>query len=272
VVLVHGLAGSAVNWTDFAGQLRSRLDVEIIDLAGHGRSGPAPGRDYSMRAHVRTVIAYLEQSGRAPVHLVGNSMGGVITLSVAAQRPDLVRTLTVISPAVPDVRLRIHPLRYNPRVGLLVVPGVGTVALRKFAKVPVEERVRQTVRLCFADPVRLPEQRFDELVDEARARLSMPWADEAVLRSTRGLVRTQYLQRRSVWSAIRTVRVPTLVLWGEGDRLVASDLAGFVAAGVPDSRQLVLEGVGHTAMLEVPQLSARAFFGLLEDSGMLASA
>jgi pimeloyl-ACP methyl ester carboxylesterase len=265
-LLVHGLGGSATNWTDFAGQLRVRVDVESIDLPGFGRSGPAVDNDYSIRAQAATVIDYLRQSGRGPVHLVGNSMGGAISIAVAAKRPDLVRTLTLISPAVPDVRLRVHALSHDPRMGLIVVPGVGGAVLRHMSTIEAEKRARGTIAVCFADPTRYPPQRLAEAVDEVRARSAISWANAAFLRSTRGLVRTQFLQGRSTWAAMRTITAPTLVLWGDADRLVAPDLAGFVAAAIADSRVLVLENTGHTAMMEDPQTSARAFFGLLEDA------
>src|SRR6185312_1891266 len=109
-LFVHGLGGAATNWTDYAGLLRDALAIEAIDLPGFGHSGPALDDDYSLEAHARTVIDYLELSGRGAVHLVGNSMGGAISLIVAARRPDLVRTLTVISPAVPDLKVRAHVL------------------------------------------------------------------------------------------------------------------------------------------------------------------
>jgi pimeloyl-ACP methyl ester carboxylesterase len=265
-LLVHGLGGSSLDWTDFAQLLSPRLDVEMIDLAGHGRSGPAVERNYSLRNHARTVIGYLQQSGCGPVHLVGNSMGGAISILVASQRPDLVRTLTLISPAVPDVRLRIHPLKHDRRMAVVVVPGIGGMALRRMSKMAVEARVKGTLNLCFADSSRYPKQRFDELVAEARQRVELPWANEAFIRSTRGLVRAQLSQARAMWAAMRTIKAPTLVLWGDTDRLVAPDLAGFVAAAIPDSRQLVLEHIGHTAMMEDPQATARAFYALLEDA------
>lgn len=264
-LLVHGLSGSSVNWTDFAGLLRHRLASEAIDLPGHGRSGPAIGDNYSLAAHARTVIAYLEQSGRGPVHLISNSMGGAISLLVAGRRPDLVRTLTLISPAVPDVKVRAHPLRSDWRMGLLIVPLLGMVAMRKLGQVPVETRVKGTIALVFADPSRLPPRRYQELVDEARVRVGMPWADLAVLRSTRGLVRSQYLRHRAGWAALREITVPTLVIWGDEDKLVAPDLASFVAASIPDSRLLLLPHVGHVAMMETPETCARAELALLDD-------
>lgn len=271
-LLVHGLGGSATNWTDYAGLLRDRLDIEALDLPGFGRSGPARDNNYSLDAHVATVVGYLEQSGRGPVHLVGNSMGGAISLMVAARRPDLVRTLTVISPAVPDLKLRVHVLKTDWRFALLLVPMVGAVALRKLGAIPMEKRVKGTIALCFADPSRLSEQRFAEMVDEATARAENPWVDVAMLRSTRGLVHSMFFRSRSSWAAMRTIKAPTLVLWGDEDKLVASDLAPFVAAAVPDSRMLVLEHVGHVAMMEDPETAARATLALVDDATVTASA
>jgi pimeloyl-ACP methyl ester carboxylesterase len=265
-LLVHGLGGSATNWTDYAGLLRHRLDIEALDLPGFGKSGPARDNDYSLDAHVRTVIDYLEQSGRGPVHLVGNSMGGAISLLVASRRPDLVRTLTVISPAVPDLKIRVHVLKTDWRFALLLVPMVGAVALRKLGAVPTETRVKGTIALCFADPTRLSDARFKEMVDEASARAANPWVDVAMLRSTRGLVRSMFFQARAGWAAMRTIKAPTLVLWGEQDKLVAADLAPFVAAAIPDSRLLVLDDVGHVAMMEDPETAARATLALVDDA------
>jgi pimeloyl-ACP methyl ester carboxylesterase len=266
-LFVHGLGGSSPNWTDFAGVLRNRLAVDAIDLPGHGRSAPAIGKNYRPQAHADVVIGYLEQRGRGPVHLVGNSMGGAITILVAAQRPDLVRTLTLISPAVPDRRVRLYPLRHDPRMALLAVPGLGEFALRQLnRRYPAEQRVRGTIKLCFGDPSRFPERRLREAIGEARVREEQPWANGAFLRSMRALARTQTLGGRSGWATMRRIRVPSLVVWGDTDRLVAPDLAAFVAAAIPAARLLVLEGVGHTAMMEDPHTTARALLGLVEDA------
>ena len=265
-LLVHGLGGSATNWTDLAGLLRGRLAVESIDLPGFGRSGPALDDDYSLSAHARAVIAYLEISGRGPVHLVGNSMGGAISLLVADLRPDLVRTLTLISPAVPDLKVRAHPLRTDWRMGLLVVPVLGMQTMRRLGRTPVEARVRGMISLCFAEPSRMPPRRLDELIAEARERADKPWIDLAMLRSTRALVHSQVLRNRRGWAAMRRVAAPTLVVWGDEDRLVAADLAPFVAAAVPDGRLLVLEHIGHVAMMEDPVSCARAALALIEDA------
>ncbi len=268
-LFVHGLGGSALNWTDFAGVLRHRLAVDAIDLPGFGRSGPPHDADYRLSTHARTVIGYLEASGRGPVHLAGNSMGGAVVILVAAQRPDLVRTLTLVSPAVPDVKVRLHAVKSDPRMALLALPILGSAALKRMRVLPDRVRVEATIRLCFHDASRYPERRMQESVAEAGYRRGVEWADAAMLRSLRGLVRSQSFGGRAGWAAMRRVEAPTLVLWGDRDHLVAPDLAPLVAAAIADSRLLVLTDIGHVAMMEDPQTSARALAALLDDARAL---
>jgi pimeloyl-ACP methyl ester carboxylesterase len=87
----------------------------------------------------------------------------------------------------------------------------------------------------------------------------------------RALARSQFVRGRSGWATMRTIAAPTLVLWGDTDRLVAPDLAPYVAAAIPDSRLLVMERIGHTAMMEDPIGSARALLGLVEDAAAVRS-
>jgi pimeloyl-ACP methyl ester carboxylesterase len=269
-LFVHGLGGSAHNWTDLAGVLRHEFAIEAIDLPGHGRSAPPADKNYSLDAHAEVVIGYLEQSGRGPVHVAGNSMGGAVSVRVAARRPDLVRTLTLISPALPDNRIRAFPVRNDPRMVFLGIPGLGELGLHYMnTKYAPEQRVAGTIALCFADPSRYPKERRRESADELRARLKMPWADAAFLRTMRGLAVAQFLKARVGWATLRKIEAPTLVIWGDTDRLVAPDLAPYVAAAIPDSRLLVLENVGHTAMMEVPDVTARAMLALAEDAAKI---
>lgn len=270
-LFVHGLGGASTNWTDFAAQLRPWLDIEALDLPGFGHSTPPPLRDYSMVAHTRTVVDYLQRSGRAPVHLFGNSMGGVISILIAAARPDLVRTLTLVSPAVPDLRPR--RLGTDPLLALAVVPGTGRLVTRRIRRYSAEQRVRAVMNLCFYDPSAVPPQRLAEAVDELHARDGMAWATDALIRSLRGLVASYLVaHKRGLWARLAQIRAPTLVVWGDRDRLVDAALAPRVAAAIPDARLLVLPQIGHVAQLEAPVVTARAALALIEDAGVAASA
>jgi len=262
---VHGLGGASTNWTDYAALLATRLDGEALDLPGFGESGPAVAHGgYSVLAQTRTVIAYLDHRDAGPVHLVGNSMGGVASLLVAASRPDLVRTLTLVSPAMPWLRPRRSSDFAMP---LLLLPGIGRYAQRRLDELPPEQRAAGLIRICFADPSAVPRNRVDETIAEMARRKELPWSTDAFTASLRGLARSYLvLGPRSLWKQAGLVRVPTLVVWGAEDRLVPVELAGRTAAAVPDSRLLVLPNVGHVAQLEAPETTARATLALIEDA------
>lgn len=261
---MHGLGGDATNFTDLAALLRPWLDGDAVDLPGFGGSDPAPGGDYSPTRQARVLVRLLEQQGRGPVHLFGNSMGGVICLLVAAARPDLVRTLTLISPAMPVLRPSSGPLG---RMQLLVLPGSGRLAERYLARLTPHEQVRALIATCFGDPSRVPDHRAAEAAEAIARRATMPWATPALVGSIRGLA-ASYLTwgARSLWSLARRVAAPTLVVWGDQDRLVDVALAPRTAAAIPNCRLLVLPGVGHVAQLEDPVSVARAFLALREDA------
>ena len=262
---VHGLGGSSLNWTDLAFLLRDRLDGEALDLPGFGLSDPA--RSYAIPAMADRIIRCIEHSGRGPVHLMGNSLGGAITVRVAGTRPDLVRTLTLVSPAMPfmDPRRSLQA-RLLP---LLLVPRVERLAVRRLASISPEVLAHDVIAACFADPSTVPEQRLLEAVEEVRRRYEAPWFVDAYLRTLRGLVgsfvRSYFPGANSMWRVAERITAPTLVLTGRQDKLVDVRVAPAVAKLIPDSRLLVLDNVGHVAQMECPRLVARAFVSMLDE-------
>ena len=139
-VYVHGLGGSATNWTDLAQQLSGLVNGLAVDLPGFGRSEPPRDFDYSIPAHADAVARFIRGLGVGPVHLFGNSMGGAISMYVAADHPDLVRTLTLISPAVPDLRPFTSRLS-DPRLIIAYAPLIGASVRRSIAAEPLDRRV-----------------------------------------------------------------------------------------------------------------------------------
>jgi pimeloyl-ACP methyl ester carboxylesterase len=262
-VYVHGLGGSATNWTDLAALLSDRVAGYAVDLPGFGRTRLAGAR-ISPQTQAEAVMALVESLADGPVELFGNSMGGLVTLLVAAQRPELVRTLTLISPAVPD--FRPSPRRMaDPRIPLTFLPVLGRPARRKLAALSPEQRARQVVRLCFAEPEAMPENRMREAIEESAERMAQPWAGTALNAATVGLLRDWLLPgRRSVWRLLNQVTAPTLVIWGRNDKLVTVRKSARTARALPHARLLVLPRVGHVAQMEAPVTTARAVQGMWE--------
>ncbi len=263
---VHGLAGSSTNWTSLAGAMSRQATGYLVDLPGHGRSDPPPAGRYSLVADAELLGVLIRRRSPAPVHLVGNSLGGIVCTTLAARHPELVESLTLISPAVPDLRLT-RDRGGDPMLALLLVPGTAGLAVRRLGSISPMARARGMGELCFGDPSRLTDADFEVAAAELAWRARLPWAHRSTIGSLRALLRS-YLRRSGSFGAqAARVQVPVLVIWGTRDRLVDVRLARRAAASFQHSSLLVIPGVGHTAQMEDPLATARAVAGLWENPG-----
>ncbi|MGW7368964.1 alpha/beta fold hydrolase [Streptomyces sp. NPDC054841] len=261
---VHGLGGSSLNWTALMRRLEDTVDGEAVDLPGFGDSPPPDDGGYSITSHARAVIRMLDAGGRGPVHLIGNSLGGAVTTRVAAVRPDLVRTLTLISPALPELRAQ----RSAWPTALMAMPGVTGLFSRLTKGWTAEMRVRGVLSLCYGDPGRVTDQAFRDAVEEMERRLELPYFWDVMARSTRGLVDAYTLGgQHGLWRQAERVLAPTLLVYGCRDQLVSYRMARRACAAFRDSRLLTLPDAGHVAMMEYPETVAEAVRELLDDSG-----
>jgi len=257
-LFVHGLEGSSRNWTDLMDLLRSRLACEAVDLPGFGDSPPRPDGRYSIAALAHTVTSLIQQQPR-PVHLIGNSLGGAVCVKVAATRPDLIRTLTLISPALPDSRPRMDLIRFP----VMSLPRVGTRLVKQYQVLPPERRVADVITTCYGEPALFQQARFATEVAELTRRDELGHAAAALVGSVRTLT-AEFLRRgrHSAWRDAARVTVPTLVIYGSRDRLVDARMAGRAAHQFSDARVVVLPRTGHVAHMEHPDAVA-AEIGIL---------
>jgi pimeloyl-ACP methyl ester carboxylesterase len=262
-LFVHGLGGSSQNWTLLMDRLAGDVDGHAVDLPGFGQSPPPDDADLSVSGHVRAVVDYLELSGRGPVHLFGNSLGGAVATRLAATRPDLVRTLTLISPALPEVPPQASALP----TALLAVPGVPGLFTRLTRDQPIEQQTEALLDLCYGDPGLIDAPRRAELVAEYQRRRALPYSMDVLARSARGVVRA-YTERgpQALWRQAEQVRAPVLLVYGLRDKLVSYRMARRAAQAFQDSRLLVLPQAGHVAMMEYPELVAGQFRELLAET------
>ncbi|MFI1756556.1 alpha/beta fold hydrolase [Streptomyces sp. NPDC020571] len=266
---VHGLGGSSQNWSALMPLLDGVVHSEAVDLPGFGDSPPPDDGDYSITGHARAVVRYLDASGRGPVHLFGNSLGGAVVTRVAAARPDLVRTLTLVSPALPEIRVQ----RTAVPTGLLALPGVVRLFTRLTREWTAEQRVRGVTGLCYGDPGRVSEEGFRNAVEEMERRLQLPYFWDAMARSARGIVNAYTLGgQHALWRQAERVLAPTLLVYGGRDQLVGYRMAQRAARAFRDSRLLTLPDAGHVAMMEYPEAVATAFRELLADTADTAAA
>lgn len=273
---VHGLGGSSTNWTDLMDVLRQPwppagedeqhrpngrdagwaawpggqlIACEALDLPGNGYSPPSPDGDYSVRAQAAVVARLIEERGRGPVHLIGNSLGGAVCTQLAAHRPELVRTLTLVSPALPD----LHPRPVPARISALQIPGFGPWVLRRAAKVPARQRVAVTLRDVYFDPGQVHPDRIAHEVAELERQDGLGYAGDVLLGSAKGAI-AEYFRRgpQTLWRDAAQVMAQVLAIYGSHDRLVDPKMAVRASRTFQHARVVVLPRTGHVAQMERP--------------------
>jgi pimeloyl-ACP methyl ester carboxylesterase len=253
LLLVHGLGGSHLNWLSVAPQLAERYRVYALDLPGFGRS-PLAGRRSSIAANVDLLSRLIARLSDGPIVLIGNSMGGLLSIGVAAMHPNLVSGLVLVDPAVPARR------SWRPRfdrvtrtfLAAAFIPSWGSRRVgRAVAALGPEQLVYETLRLCSADPSRIEQAVVDAHIALEAERLAQPGWQESFYAAARSLVRVLALKRQ-VLRWVRMVAAPTLLVQGDEDRLVRVGAARTVASIRPDWEYHEFAGAGHVPMMEVP--------------------
>ncbi|AXG80120.1 alpha/beta fold hydrolase [Streptomyces paludis] len=261
---VHGLGGSSRNWSALMPLLADLVDGEALDLPGFGDSAPPRDGDYSVAGHARAVVRLLDAGGRGPVHLFGNSLGGAVATQVAAARPDLVRTLTLVSPALPEIRVQRTALP----TALIAVPGLAALFLRLTRHWTAEQRALGAMSVTYGNPAAVTESELRDAVADLERRLQLPHFWQAMAGSARGIVNAYTLGgQHGLWRRAERVLAPTLLVYGGRDQLVSYRMARRASTAFRDSRLLTLPDAGHVAMMEYPGQvapSCRDFIGEYE--------
>lgn len=226
LVLIHGAGGNLYQWPPGLRRLPGH-DVYALDLPGHGRS-EGPGRD-SIRDYAGLVAEWATALGLRPFVVAGHSMGGAIGLMLALDHRQQLAGLALIATAA---SLRVNPaILQNIRTDL---PGVSARLVEwMYGPRATPEQKRQYARQLLA-------------VDTET--LAGDWAA---------------CDRFDLRDRLAEMTTPALIIAGTLDVMTPPRAAGFLAAHIPGADLTWLEGTGHMAPLEAPELVAGAISGFL---------
>lgn len=237
VVLIHGIGHQRTAWFDVYDQLAQQFDVIAIDLPGFGQS-PPPTRPntYAMTSWVCQLEELFDDLELGPPHVVGNSLGGVLALELAARGS--VSSCVALSPA-----------GFYTRRGLAVA-GVVLLSMKAASHSP-----RPVLRL-FADREPLRKASMSALyVHPERLTPDQAYSDSLNLRTSPGFwpcfVRGMRLRYNG------TPLVPTTIAWGDKDRLLLPNQARRARRELPQAHHVPLPDCGHVPMLDDPDLISR---------------
>jgi pimeloyl-ACP methyl ester carboxylesterase len=258
LLLIHGLGGSYLNWLSVAPMLADDHRVFAVDLPGFGLSRAA-GRRSTVSANLGAVVRTIGSLASRPVILMGNSMGGLLSLALSATHPELVAGQVLVDPALSRPRgqrvsldpfLRQYLLLYLPS---LAVWQLGLIARRAGAEVIV----RRVLTDCTVDLERIDPAVFEAHVEFERRRIEEDSWREPLRDAVHSLLRLM-TERERIEGWIRQTTVPTLLMHGVADRVVPFRSAAAAADLRPDWEFHALEDVGHVPMMEAPDRVVRS--------------
>jgi pimeloyl-ACP methyl ester carboxylesterase len=242
VVFSHGFSLDMTTWHYQWKDLSERYRCVLFDHRGHGESGAAAGSDYSLQAMGGDLVAVLDAAVSAgPAVLVGHSMGGMAILAMAERHPEEfgrriagvvfadTAAAEVVRGALAGVTARLHALVSAPK---------RAQRIHRFLRAGESDLAYAVARLTQFGPKASP-----SMVDHV-ARISGRAPLEVWGGGLAGILRTDFRH------AAEHVRVPSLVLVGDVDRVTPPASALALKDALPDADLVVLKGAGHLAMME----------------------
>lgn len=254
LVLLHGLAARSETWTDLVPLFPpDRYTLYLLDLLGSGASSKPGKADYSIRAHSRRLLDFIEREALAEVTLVGHSLGGAIVLlaAIEAMRGRSDRPLKAIVIMAGPGFIQGLPLIAE----IFRFPLAGQLFVSLYAP---DAWVKVGLRAAYHD---------HRLIDrEHIARYAPCYRDRG---AKRALVET-CLQLvppdcAEIAGDYGTIRLPVLLLWGRHDRIVPLSQGERLEKAIPGARLEVIEECGHNPQEEKPEETFRIIDGFVSE-------
>jgi pimeloyl-ACP methyl ester carboxylesterase len=243
VLMVHGFGGNKDNWVLLSNKMTDDVRIVALDLPGHGESVSDPGLTYSIENQAKWLNEFMESLGIKKAHVMGNSMGGAIGLVLTRNHPEKVQSLALLDSA-----------------GVYVAKSELILQLEKGVNPLVAGNADEFKKLLGFVMEKKPYIPGFALSVMAEQKISRKTLDEKIFSDMRGDI----VQPESALSAIGR---PTLIVWGDRDRVIHIDNASEFHRKIKGSQLFVMNGIGHMPMLENPGKTWEVYKAFLESAG-----
>jgi pimeloyl-ACP methyl ester carboxylesterase len=235
LMLLHGFGGDKDNFTRVARFLTPHYRVIIPDHIGFGESSHPQDANYSSGVQATRIRILAKALGITKLHLGGNSMGGQISMMYAALYPDEVKSLWLLDPggiwSAPSSGLR----------EMIAKTGENPLMARS------EDEFAKIFAFVMADPPFIPRPMLNVM---AKARISNYELEKRILNE----IAADSLEKYMVG-----LKTPTLIVWGDKDRVINPATAEILHKMMPRSEVIIMSGIGHVPMIEQPRKSAEDY-------------
>ena len=234
ILLLHGFTFSLESWDGWADELSDRYRIIRYDLLGHGLTGPDPLERYAPEERAQFVGEVMDALGIERAIVGGNSLGGLAAWRFAAMQPERVEALLLVSPG----GYPINGVGDEPAE----VPG----AFAFYLQTVPEAGLRASIANIYGDPSKVSEERIKVLGDMMRQEGN----GAAMVRSL------EEFTLPDPEPDLAKVTAPTLILWGDADKVISPAQADLFIAAMPNAQLITYPGVGHVAHEEMPARTA----------------
>lgn len=241
IVLLHGTSASLHTWDGWAAELSKTRRVIRFDLPAFGLTGPHPQNDYSIDGYVNFVIAVMDKLGVQRFALAGNSLGGQIAWATAVAAPTRVSALVLVDAGGYAFKPASVPIGFR----LARIPG-----LRRVMEFTLPRGVvKSSIENVYGNPALVTPalvDRYYELTLRAGNRAALAYRMDQMLAGD--------------VAQIKTLKMPTLILWGGQDRLIPLENAHWFARDIAGAKLVTFEALGHLPHEEDPKTTVAELF------------
>ena len=251
ILLIHGLSASLHAWDDWTHELSKTHRVIRFDLPGFGFTD-VPGDQNVYKLENEFLVTLIDQLLNhldvKTVHIAGNSLGGLTALRYSLRRPDRVSTLNLISPVA-----YAQQLPFMLRLG--TAPFVNKVLLHLM---PATLFMKSRLESIYGDPSRLTAEHLQRSIDLAMLKINRKSMFDAAIQLRRESKNDSFSDN------LRSIKQPTLIMWGSKDSQIPVSYSGRLHADIPNSQLSVYPSAGHIPMMELPEVTASDYKQFLQ--------
>jgi len=244
IVLLHGFAANKDVWLRFARQIPKRYRIIAIDLPGHGDSGSQAHASYRPADLAARVVQITDQLNLNEFHLAGNSLGGWVATLIAAERPQHILSLGLISavgvyPPTPSELQTMLERGHNPLIASNRADFNDLMDLLFFRRPTMPWPIRQALTHLAQSRHSINCKIFDDIYAN--------------------------LLEKEITDLLPGITMPTLILWGDKDRVLHVSSADVFHEHIPRSKVVIMKDCGHALIIERPSETAAHYLAFLRE-------
>lgn len=242
LVMIHGFGGNKDNWNRMVALWDGKYHVIAPDLPGHGESVSSKTLGYTTAQQAQRLETFLKAKEAKNIHIVGHSMGGAIALRYVKNNAENVKSLILID-----------------AMGMHKTKSDGDLLVERSEKNPLYD-------VC-------TKERFETLVDYSMHKTShipslfkeVMFEEKCERKALEKILYEGMFQDVKLDAIVKNITVPTLIVWGEKDRIIHPNNGKLFHETIKNSQLSVFEDIGHIPLLEDPKRTAETIDGFLEE-------